>query len=195
MIHNFGTPWLEDLKWHIQTNPNMFDHLKMLVGLAIKSDHSETNYLSWPDDYRGNALRNMKSINSHKIPYHWIGVKDYKKLYSAMGDIEFNMGCGAIAVLLQYPLSELLVTGFSFYKEKGRSYNELYHQDHASPSILNSKYKGGGQAMAHSTHGQLSTEKQINFFTTLSKSFKKTLKIDSYLDNLLDLNHMNILQI
>ena len=48
MFHNFGTPWMKPHKEKIESNQECFRKLKLVVCPAIKSEHSETNYLSWP---------------------------------------------------------------------------------------------------------------------------------------------------
>ena len=109
MFHNFGTPWIKLHKEKIENNKEKFQQLKLVVCPTIKSEHSETNYLSWSDDYVSNVVRNFNNIDTGDVPFYWLGVKDYKKIYSSIG-VESNTGMLAIMILLHYPIKEILVS-------------------------------------------------------------------------------------
>jgi hypothetical protein len=180
MFHNLGTPWIEGLIRKTETYPEDFKNLKMVACPVIKSDHSELNYLSWPDDHVSNVVRNFERMNSHDIPFSWIGVKEYKKLYHDIG-VEFNSGLGAIIMLLNCPLKELLVTGFTFYMG-GSSHDELYYDGHWDKQNLSKTTVGiqGG-------HGYHANMRQIHYFTNLIKTTPNNVMIDSFM-NMLFLN-------
>ena len=152
----------------------------MVVCPVIKSDHSETNYLSWPDDHVSNVVRNFSEINVHNIPFSWIGVKSYKKLYGDIG-VEFNSGVGGIMMLLNCPLEELFITGFTFYLGVNTP-DDLYYDGHWDETELSRTTVGinGG-------HGHHANILQIAYIRDLIMSAPTNLKIDSYLSNLLEI--------
>jgi hypothetical protein len=179
MFHNLGTPFQDGLKRKIESYPEDFKNLKMVACPVIKSDYSDTNYLEWPDTYVSNVVRNFEALNVHKTPLSWIGVKDYKKLYHKIG-VEFNCGVGGIAMLLNCPLKELFITGFTFYIG-GDSHDELYYEGHWDKEELHRTTVGirGG-------HGAIANLRQIEFMKELMETHLKrgTLRIDSCLAGL-----------
>ena len=169
MNHNFGTPFIPGLKEQISRNPKDFSELKALMCAAIKSDHSELNFLSWPETYVSNVVRNAKEINQHEIPFYWIGIKKYHELYSLVG-CEPYTGFLSIMWVLDFPIKELYVTGFDFFQG-----NNVYCDGYLSPldksQLIN---KRGG------SHGGNCNQRQIN---SLSKA---QLKHDHFfVDNVL----------
>ena len=177
---NFGTPWMPGIKRKIALNDNddYFKNMKMVVGSAIKADHSEGNFLEWPDDYVSDISKNFQSINKHNLPFYWIGVRDYKRMYSVIG-AEFNTGIAAIAMLLHYPITRLNLAGFTFY-HGGNSYKELYcdgHMDSQDTDGRNFGISGGHGAVAHM--------RQLSFFKALYENYKDIITIDQELHEVL----------
>ena len=179
---NFGTPWMPGIKRSIELEDrkDYFKKLKLVVASAIKSDHSETNFLSWPDDYVSNVPRNFNSINNYQLPFYWIGVKDYKKLYRDIGT-EFNTGVAAIAMLMQYPIKKLSLAGFTFFVG-GTTYKDLFHEGHMDNIDIKGRKFGlsGG-------HGLQSHLRQIEYFKTLFRRSGDTIIIDNKLKEILSL--------
>ena len=136
---NFGTPWMPGIKRKIALDDHEehFKNLKLVVGSAIKADHSEGDFLTWPDGYVSAVPSNFQSINKYNLPFYWIGVRDYKKIYNSVG-VEFNTGIAAAAILLSYPIKSLKIAGFTFYKG-GDSYEELYYEGHMDKEDIKGK--------------------------------------------------------
>jgi hypothetical protein len=166
MFHNFGTPWMNLLKTKISDKPNKFSELKMLGCLAIKSTHSETNFMSWEDGYISDVVKNSDSINTNNVPFYWIGVKDYKKLHSIIG-CEPYQGVLSLAVLIKYPIKELFVSGFTFY-QGDTSFKSLYYDGYRND---NTRFNGA-------PHGKGSIEKSISFVKNLVQENDKVLNLD-----------------
>lgn len=188
MFHNCGTPWMSGLRRKIDTASEAFKNLRMVVCPVIKSDHSENNYLSWGDDYTSNVVSNFESINQHGCPFYWIGVKNYKEIYSKI-KIEFTAGLAAIILLLHSPLKELLVTGFTFYAE-GSTHDDLYYEGH-----WDEEEKRGRSFGLNAGHGTHANTVQIQWFKKLATQYSDRLVVDSHLNKLLELNHKNIISL
>tara|TARA_R100000995_G_scaffold71200_1_gene39844 strand:+ start:2113 stop:2850 length:738 start_codon:yes stop_codon:yes gene_type:complete len=180
MFHNLGTPWQEGLKEQIKNDQESFKNLKMVGCLATKSQHSETNFLSWPEGHVSNVVRNFNEINKYDVPFYWIGNKDYRTLYNEIG-VEPNTGIMTITVLLRYPVSELFVTGFSFYLQ-GNTHDATYYQGFLAESDKK-VYKG----FYGKRHGDRANQVQINFFKTLTRNNPEKLKVDEPIKKLLQL--------
>lgn len=179
---NFGTPWMPGIKRSIEVEDREehYKKLKLVVASAIKADHSETNFLSWPDDHISNVPKNFKKINKYNLPFYWIGVKDYKKLYYDIG-VEFNTGTAAIAMLMQYPIKKLSLAGLTFFYG-GSTYKELFHDGHMdSIDIKGRKFGFSGG------HGSYAHMKQIEYFKNLYKNSGDTILIDNKLKEILSL--------
>ena len=180
MFHNLGTVWQEGLKEQIKNDEDSFKNLKMVGCLATKSNHSETNFLQWPEWYVSDVVRNFREVNKYNVPFYWIGNSDYRKLYNKIG-VEPNTGIMAIVVLLHYPIKEILVTGFSFYLN-GNTHDATYYHGCLSESdkkIYNGRYGA--------RHGDNSNEVQIEFFKMLTKKHSSVLRIDQTIKKLLNL--------
>ena len=184
-ICNFGNYWMPGIERKIKSEDReeFFKKLKLVVGTAIKAAHADTNYLQWPDDYVSQIPENFAKINKYNLPFYWIGVRDYKKLHQAIG-VEFHTGMAAIALLLHYPIKELLITGFSFY-QGGSQYKELYCPGHMDDIDTADRTFG---------HGEHAKSRQLKYFRELLTYYEKKIKIDSYMNELLGLNHSNLLE-
>jgi hypothetical protein len=188
MFHNFGTPWMKPHKEKIENNQDCFKQLKLVVCPAIKSEHAETNYLSWSDDYVSNVVRNFNDVETGDVPFYWLGIRDYKKIYSSVG-AESNTGMLAIMMLLHYPIKELLVSGFTFYLG-GNTYDDLYYRGHFPQEHIDGNTFG-----IHAGHGYHANMRQIEVFRILCSKFGPTIKVDSYINNLLQMQHPSLLKI
>ena len=176
MNHNFGTPWMPGLKEQISRNPKDFSELKVLMCTAIKSEHSEVNFLSWPETYVSNVVRNAKQVNQHEILFHWIGIKKYHEFYNLVG-CEPYTGFLSIMMMLDFPIKELYVTGFDFYQGK-----HVYCDGYLSPlnhSLLTSNSGG--------SHGGDCNRRQIDFLSSIQPKFD-FLSVDSILAKILKVN-------
>lgn len=188
MFHGCGTPQLDVLKNKVSLALEHFKKLKLVVCPVILSEHSEMYfYLSWPDDYVSNVVRNFYELNKYDIPFYWIGVKDYKTLYGIVGQ-QPNVGVLAIIMLLCYPIEELFVSGYTFYlggdKFEDQYYNKHYFDKLYQPPEKKYDVNGG--------HGYDANMTQIMFFKSLCEQQGNRIRVDSYLNDLLQLNHSNV---
>jgi hypothetical protein len=173
MFHNFGTPWLPALKELIYQYPEDFDNIKVLGCPVIKSEHSEINFLSWPDDYVSNVVRNCEEINKNKVPFYWIGVPKYKQFYREIGCEPYS-GTLVISILLSLTIKELFITGFTFYKN-AKTPEELYFDGYKTK---NHKNKMPG-------HSEDSSEKSFNYFIKTYKENMDVISVDDVLDKII----------
>ena len=179
---NFGDIWMPGIKRKIEKDDHdsYYKNIKLVVGSAIKSNHSQTNFLSWSNNHVSSIPSNFQSINKHNLPFYWIGVEDYKKIYQKIG-VEFNTGIAAIVMLLCYPIKTLNIAGFTFYKN-GKSYKDLYYEGHMDN--LDQKGRSFG---FHSGHGYHTNQRQIDYVKSLimEKNYSEKIKIDKKLREVL----------
>jgi len=178
---NFGTPWMPGIKRKIDLDDHeeYFKKIKLVIGSAIKADHSEQNFLSWSDNHISAIPNNFQSINKHNLPFYWIGVKDYKKIYKNIG-VEFNTGIAAISILLCYPIKSLKIAGFTFYKG-GNTYEQLYYKGHMD------EIDTAGRPFGFSVgHGQVAHSKQIAYVRKLIQCYKEKIILDKELQEILE---------
>ena len=191
MFCNFGTLWMPGINRKLNTDDHMehFKKLKLVVSSGIKANHSDTDYMSWPDNHISDIVKNFDEINKYDLPFYWIGVKDYKVLHNKVG-VEFNTGLGAILILLQYPIKELHIAGFSFFKG-GNTYDDVFckgHMDRLDTSGRPMGFAGG--------HGAHANQIQFDYFKNLLHQHKDLrLSIDSYLENLLGIEYKNVIKL
>ena len=183
MFCNFGTPWMPGIKRKLESEDRKehFKNLDLVVCSAIKASHEDIDFLHWPDNHVSRVVQNFQDINEYGIPFYWIGVKDYKKIYAELG-VEFHTGMASIITLLNYPIKELLVTGFSFYNG-GETYEDLYCPGHMD------KLDTDGRRFGHGGHAKTV---QLSYFKKLL-STHSCIKVDPYMNEILNLNHNNLL--
>lgn len=174
MFHNFGTPWMPALNDLIETYPEDFRKIKLLGCPVIKSDHSELNYLSWSDDYVSAVVKNSESVNSNKVPFYWIGVPEYKRIFKEVGCEPYS-GPLVISILLSLPIAELFITGFTFYKN-AKTPSDLYFEG----------YKTKGHENKMPGHGGNASEKSFNYFLKIYKENKDRIKVDAVLGKIIE---------
>jgi len=172
MFHNCGTPWMPGLKQSTLKNPEEFESLKMVVCPIIKADHSETNFMSWPEDHISACAYNFRNLND-TIPFYWIGVKNYREIYKIIGAEPYT-GIMTIATVLNYPIQELYVTGFDFYTG-----NKIYHDDCLSTIDAASEHENHG-----GPHGRKSNIAQMSFLWYLHQNVN-TLTLDPYVQQII----------
>lgn len=173
MFHNFATPHMAGIEDLIKTYPEDFSKLKMMGCLTIRSDRGQ-DILSLPNNYISDVVRNFDKINKYNIPFYWIGVPDYKKIYNEL-DSEPYTGILSIAILLKYPIKELFLSGYTFYLEANTP-DELYFDGYQTERYKN-KFMPG--------HGGDANRKSIEFFKKLVEEHKDIIKIDDKISNLL----------
>lgn len=183
MFCNFGTQWMPGIKRKIESEDRReyFKNLKLVVCSATKASHQDVDFLNWPDNHVSQVVHNFQDINEYDLPFYWIGVRDYNRIYAEIG-VEFHTGMASIVTLLNYPIKELLITGFSFYTG-GERYEDLYCPGHMD------KADTDGRTFGHGSHAAMV---QLSYFKRLL-SLNSCIKIDPYMNTMLDLNHDNLL--
>lgn len=189
-VDSFATPWIYETYDAINKNIDFFEQLKFVVCPVIKSQHSETDYLQWDNNRTSPVVDNFNLINRFGLPFYWVGVQDYKSLYSRIGH-EPNSGMLSAMLLLESQVEELFVTGFSFYLG-GNTKESVYCPGHLYPSFLQDNKRAWG---VNSGHGYAANIAQINYFKSLCAQFGNTIKIDSHMEQILEFTHSNIYQL
>ena len=186
MFCNFGTPWMPGIKRKIKSEDREehLSNMKLVVCSAIKASHEDQNYLNWGDDHVSDVVSNFDSINKYNLPFYWIGVRDYKKMHNFV-NVEVNTGIAAILMLMHYPFKELLISGFTFYMD-GRQYDDLYCPGHMDEIDTRGRTFG---------HGEHAKSKQLECFKNILISNSHRIKIDTYMNILLELRYFNTLRV
>jgi hypothetical protein len=177
---NFGTIWMPGIKrkLSLDDHDDHFKKIKLVIGSAIKAHHSEGDFLSWPDNHVSAIPNNFQSINKYNLPFYWIGVKDYKKIYKNIG-VEFNTGIAAMSILLCYPIKSLKISGFTLYKG-GNTYEQLYYKGHMD------EIDTAGRPFGFSAgHGNVAHTKQIAYARKLMQHYKEKIVLDKELQEIL----------
>ena len=176
---NFGTPWMAGIKRKIALNDHNqhYKKIKLVVGSAIRAKHTDTNYLSWSDNYISDVPHNFQEINEHNLPFYWIGVKDYKTLYSQV-QAEFSTGLAAVLILTHYPIKKLTISGFTFFLG-GNTLEDLYCEGHWDE--IDAKGRAHGFSAGHGTQSNI---RQVLCFKTMCERDNR-IKIDDMLKKLL----------
>lgn len=172
IFYNCSTNSLNWFRQKFEDNKEIIKNIKYVVCPVIKSDHQ----------WQGNVTKNFETINKYNLNFHWIGEKKYNE-YSDMVKVEPNAGINSILMILEYPIKELFITGFSFYVQ-GNTYERCYYKDH----VLNEHKESNFNPWEG--HQQ---PPQIKFFREyVLNRYAGTVKIDSYLDEILKLNYFNV---
>lgn len=152
MFHNMGTAWMSGLKEQVSASTADFKSLKLVVCPAIKAEHNENNFMQWPDTHESACSTNFNQVNKYNIPFWWVGVANYKKMYRTIGCEPYT---GIMSVLISsdcYP-QELFLTGFDFYLG-----SKVYHEGYLASvdSSQETNNRGGG-------HGSPCTSKNKEY--------------------------------
>jgi hypothetical protein len=173
MFYNCAALSLKQMKQHLKEYPDFGKKMKLVVCPVVKSLGPD-KWEEWEDDYVSKVVSNFDSINVYNNDFHWIGIKNYKYLFSLINRKEPNTGPLSMSIILEHNPKELFITGFTFYIDKEMAYFNGY-----ATQVPN--WKGiPGHAQKH----------QIEFFK--SNILSKGVKIDSYLKTLLKLQYNNI---
>ena len=178
MFHNFGGAFMKGLKKIIENHPEDFKKLKMMGCLALKN-YGADPHLSWDDNYVSGVVENFNHINANNTPFYWIGVKDYKTIYNKVG-VELNTGVMALTILLSYPLKEIFVSGFTFYKGKSNRYEDIYYEGAVPPEDL-----GQNTSQLFQGHGEDANRKQLKYTQSLNTEYPTILKGDDVFTTLM----------
>jgi len=173
MFYNYSTASLEQMKQHFKDYPEYSKNLKLAVCPVVKVLGPE-NWKEWGLDFISPVIANNNSINIHNHDFHWIGMENYRYLFDLIACQEPNTGMLAISIILEHNPKEVLFTGFTFYENK----NDTYFPGYATRAPDWSGVTGHPQSL------------QKKYFK--EKVLPRGIKIDSYLNNLLNFNHNNI---
>ena len=114
-------------------------------------------------------------------PFHWIGMKNYRAIYNEIGT-EPNAGQIAIIMLLNYEVEELFITGFSFYAQ-GDLPSLSHRPGHTNKGLEN-------EPVGEAGHKQI--EQLAYFVNKILNLYKKQIRIDSYLYEVIKQNYEKI---
>ena len=142
----------------------------MIVCPVIKSTHSETDIMSWPENRISDVVKNAESVNQKQIPFYLIVVKKYQTWAREVGEEPYT-GFVTILTLLEYPIKELYVSGFDFYQTE-KVYADGMHNPLDGPEPK----RGGG-------HGK--TSKQIKYLNNIHQEVDK-LYVDDKLQRIFE---------
>ena len=178
MFHNLGTPWMPGLKRKIDLFPEQFDNLKMIVCTSLKADHYHHDWTLANSAGHQRLINNFNSINRNNIPFHWIGHKNYMKLYGYY-NCELYTGTATVSLLSAYPIKELYITGMTFHLI-GDTHEEMYCEGHWDEKDLQGKPKTGWNGGFHSGGSRM----QSNLLKQVIKKSDK-ICVDSKLREIL----------
>ena len=142
MCHNMASCYLSGLQEQVNNNAESFCKLKAVIGSATKASNKDSNYLSWPDNHISECATNFDKLKHacETVPYWWIGVSNYRKMYKMVG-AELYTGIAAIIIVTACRPYSVYLTGFDFYTGK-----RLYTEGYLSNIDKNQEFKnrGGG---------------------------------------------------
>ena len=183
VFHNCGTRFIDTFGDRLVTKSIISKYLKCVICPCVKSQGSD-NWRTWPGEYQSPVTTNFQKINIFNIPFYWIGMNNYRYIYDLFGT-EPNAGQTAIVMLLEHQVAELLITGFSFYAQ-GNTPSLSHRPGHTNKGLEQELIGDPGHAQS---------PQRRCFKEKIFRPFKNKIKVDSYLNGLLDLNHKNVLDI
>jgi len=186
IFYNCATISVPHYKKRLKEAESVLKDIKMMICPVAKGLGSD-DWKSWPDDFIAPVVKNFANVNKYNIPFHWIGIPNYRILYNEVG-VEPNTGTLAIKVLLKYKVKELFITGFSFYAE-GSTVSKVYYPGY----LLNGFEPNPKTWSPHKGHNQDIQKK--HFINNILPSTSTKVIVDSYLNNLLSLNHKEVIKI
>jgi len=184
VFHNCGEAFIDIFGERLVAKSIISKYLKFVVCPCVKNNGSDNNWHTWPDTYESGVVANFKKINMFNIPFHWIGMKNYRQVYGIYG-MEPNAGQVAILMLLKHHVKELFITGFSFYQQGDMpiSSHRPGHTNRGRDHI----------AVGNLSHPQ---DPQIQAFKhKILKDYGERIILDSYLNDLLHCDHSNVIKL
>lgn len=173
MFYNCSTASIHQMKQHFNEYPDFSKGMKLVVCPVVKVLGPE-KWEKWGMDFISPTVANFNSINTFNMDFHWIGMRNYRYLFDLIKCVEPNTGVLAMLIILEYSPKEFFTTGFTFYA----TIHDTYFEGYATRAPGWNGYSGHPQG------------RQIEFFKEYILS--KGVKVDSYLNSLLKLNHNNI---
>tara|TARA_Y100001963_G_scaffold159287_1_gene262345 strand:- start:21560 stop:22303 length:744 start_codon:yes stop_codon:yes gene_type:complete len=184
IFHNCGGAFIDIFGERLVAKSIISKYLKFVVCPCVKNNGADNNWASWPDDYESQVVANFKKVNIFNIPFHWIGMKNYKQVYGIYG-VEPNAGQVAILMLLEHGVKELFVTGFSFYQQ-----GDMPANSHRPGHTNRGREQVAVGNLSHPQGPQIQAFKQ-----TVLKNYEDRIILDSYLNALLQCEHSNVVEI
>lgn len=184
IFHNCGARFIETFGHKLNQNLNITKSLKYVICPCVKNTGADNNWIDWSDDYESGVVNNFKSINDYNVPFYWIGMKNYREIYNHY-TVEPNAGQTSICILLEHDVRELFVTGFSFYSQGNKPC--LSHRPGHTYEGLEQEHIGDE---GHPQNPQIKA-----FRNKVLKEYGDKIMIDSYLNDILDLKHGNVMEL
>jgi hypothetical protein len=184
IFHNCGTRFIDTFGERLKNNSSVAHQLKCVICPCVKALGSDNDWPSWDENRISNVVGNFAKINDFNIPFYWIGIKNYKEIFNAIGS-EPNAGQTALYLILAHNPKELLITGYSFYAQ-GDYPAQSHRPGHTGKGLEEERIGNSG-------HPQM--KQIISFKNRILGQYKEKVKIDSYLNELLGYDHQNLLEL
>ena len=173
MFHNFATPWIPALGELIDKHSDDYDNVKFLACPVIKGGHGD-NITTWSPDHVSVVVKNAESINKNNVPFEWIGVSNYMKIYNHLGCEPYS-GTMAISMLLSAPIEKLFITGYTFYRG-AKTPSDIYFDGYKTEGHKNRMPGQAGDA----------EKKSFEYFLELYKSNSDRIIVDEKLSEIIE---------
>tara|TARA_R110000787_G_scaffold58500_1_gene133196 strand:+ start:325 stop:1059 length:735 start_codon:yes stop_codon:yes gene_type:complete len=172
LFHGCGTVDLEGFSFKMENNEEITKNIQLVVCPGIKADHG----------WKNSTADNFHSINKYSLPFQNMTPDTYNKYLTAVG-AEPNSGIMSLLMLLESSPKKLFLTGFSFYSQ-GSSYDLCYYRGHSEQKY---RYADFNPVAGHNQNIQNSYFKK-----QILTQFRDTIKIDSYLKDLLGISYDDV---
>lgn len=183
VFHNCGTRFIDVFAQRLLEKSIISKYLKYVICPCVKATGPD-NWQGWPAHIVSPVVANFNKINIFNIPFHWIGLHNYREIFGQVGT-EPNAGQTAITMLLKHDVEELLVTGFSFYAQGNHS-STSHRPGHTNKGLENEDIGEPGHKQA---------PQKIYFKDYILKNHGHQLRLDSYISELLGCEHRNTLEL
>jgi len=180
ILYSCPSLYLSNFAAKLDSNEEQARKIKLLYCPVLKAQH----------DGGGSVVENFKKINKYDIPFSNISSGNYYYFFNKVG-AEPNSGQTAIMMILEYPIEELFVTGFSFYVQytDNNKYGDCYYNfDYYCP---NRKFPPTSSPLL----GHQQPPQVAHFKNTLFPHHKEKIIVDSFLNSLLELKHNKVVDL
>ena len=184
VFHNCGSRFIDIFGERLLAKSIISKYLKYVICPCVKATGADNHWHTWPDTFQSEVVNNFQKINIFNIPFHWIGMQNYRYVYNLFGS-EPITGQSAIIMLLEHEVEELFITGFSFYAQ-GELPKHVHRPGHTMPDLKSIP-------CGDSSHPQ--TPQKKTFVKNILKNYQECIIIDSTLNDILNCNHPNILEL
>ncbi len=206
LIHNFSSWYMRDFRKKLVSTSNQFKKVKMILAPSIVGSTREGRELrkKIPIEAKFVTVKiNMESINKYDTKQYSIDLSTFTYIRNEiLSEVEEKQqrnnlpttGVVALKLLSMYPVKSLFLTGFSFYQEGGDLvdiYRPGYMKGRALRDVRKSLMRGKKPG-----HGDLIEREQLTFVKDrLLPSCRSFLQVDSHANQLLDLDHTNVVEL